>query len=199
MARRANQNTCAGIILAAGRSERLGMPKQLVPFQGTTLLDHAIQVAKDAGLDTVVVVLGAYADAIQSASKHTDTWFVIHPEWHKGMASSLVCGLKAVLEHNPDQKSVIFMVCDQPGLHKNILKRLIKRQYQSGSRIIAAAYGDGGGTPALFTSAHFDELLRLEGEKGAGKLLRQYANEVVWVPFPKGWLDIDTMDDIIHL
>lgn len=101
-------------MLAAGASSRLGKPKQLLPYKGTTLLKHAVQLAVDATLKPIVVVKGANADLLNKEIEESQATIVMNAAWEEGMASSIRIGLQKMLELEPAINSVIMMVCDQP-------------------------------------------------------------------------------------
>ena len=81
------------ILLAAGSSSRLGRAKQLIEFQGKTLIQKAIEEANKSQVDCLVVVLGANADLIQTGFEPSSTSFIINSDWQQGMSSSMQAGL----------------------------------------------------------------------------------------------------------
>ena len=87
------------------------------------------------------------------------------------------------------------MVCDQPFVSVALLNELIDACNTSGDDIIACSYSNTIGTPALFSKNYFPALLALQGDEGAKKLLKQYNGSVGVVSFPKGNIDIDTIQD----
>lgn len=187
--------TCGLILLAAGNSTRLGKPKQLLPWQNSTLLQHAIQTALAAIQQPVVVVLGASAPLLEPLLNKGAIHIVDNKEWGKGMATSIVSGLTALLAIQPSVDAVIFMVCDQPYVTKELLSAIIVTYRQTGKAIVASAYGDIMGTPALFDKQLFPQLLQLQGDAGAKKIMTQNSGQLTTVPFPKGNIDIDTIED----
>ena len=84
-----------GLVLAAGEGRRFGGPKQLAPLRGRPLLAHAVATARDAGLDRVVVVLGARADAVRAEVDLAGVEVAVCENWAEGMSASLRCGLEA--------------------------------------------------------------------------------------------------------
>lgn len=185
---------CGLIILAAGNSSRLGRPKQLLPFNGQSLLQHTISIALQVA-DPVIVVLGAKAHEIQLAVHHQPVHLVHNDNWSAGMASSIHCGLTALRSLSPTTGKVIITVCDQPYVSVELLQGLIHGQSASGQPIAACAYGDTTGIPALFHASLFPELMALTGDTGARKLIKQYADRTTTIPFPLGAIDIDTLPD----
>lgn len=183
------------ILLAAGASSRLGASKQLLPFNGQTLLQHGLQVAVDTGLQPIITVLGAKADLLKKQLDNQAATLIFNEEWEEGMASSIRCGLKQLLIVAPDIKAVILMVCDQPFITAKLLLELVEKYKQTGKPIIASSYKKSMGTPALFDKKLFTYLLALKGDTGARKLMKENPDLVDLVDFPMGAIDIDTEDD----
>jgi molybdenum cofactor cytidylyltransferase len=182
------------VILAAGASSRLGRPKQLLPWQGKTLLQHAVQTAM-AITTQPVVVTGSNADQLVAGLNHTQVHVVFNPDWEQGIASSIRCGLQALLDRTPMPDQVIFMVCDQPFVSAGLLLELINERQESQKSIVASAYGGTLGIPALFDKSLFPQLLDLQGDMGAKKLIQGFPERVSSVNFPKGEIDIDTVSE----
>jgi molybdenum cofactor cytidylyltransferase len=192
-------NNTGIIILAAGESSRLGSPKQLLVYSGATLLQHSIEVAQTSDAGIVIIVLGANADLITDALKHTTTNIVVNTAWKQGMASTIRYGLQTAVKLNPQVEAVILMVADQPFVTAELLNKLMEVNRKEQRSIVAGKYGDTFGTPVLFSKHFFRELLELNGDVGAKSLVRKYMNETAFVSFPKGDIDIDTLDDYTHL
>ncbi len=187
-------NRCGSIILAAGSSSRMGKPKQLMTYKGQCLLQHAVSVGLEA-TSPVVVVLGAHADEVMGRIGHEPAQIVHNVNWEEGMASSIRCGLTKLLEHAPSTEYAIFMTCDQPYIHAGLLQALLQEQARSGKAIVACAYDDTAGIPALFHKSLFGELMALKGDMGARRIIKQDADRMSTVPFPLGAIDIDTPED----
>ena len=187
------------IILAAGESSRLGKAKQLLPYKGVNLLQHATQVAIDAVSEPVVVVLGAAFTEISKELQHYRVTIIENPDWQQGMASSIKTGLLKIQELTPDLTGVILMVCDQPYVTPHLLRKMQVAWQNSGKGMVACAYGDTTGTPALFSKYYFEELLGLQGQEGAKKILKAYQPFIPLVAFPLGLVDIDTPEDFKSL
>ncbi|QCR24857.1 NTP transferase domain-containing protein [Pontibacter sp. SGAir0037] len=183
------------VLLAAGASTRLGEPKQQLLYQGKTLLQHAVEVALQAGCAPVVVVLGARAASILPEVEKEPVSVVQNPGWEEGMASSIRSGLTYLLRIEPETTGCIFMVCDQPYVDAALLNRLVQASAGNTNRIVASAYKDTAGTPVLFGKSFFTELLALKGQEGARKILFRHQEAVTTVAFPLGAIDIDTAED----
>ncbi|HVS90886.1 MAG TPA: nucleotidyltransferase family protein [Mucilaginibacter sp.] len=189
------KNDSAIVILAAGGSTRLGTPKQLLKYNGESLLQRAINTAKGSEAGKVILVLGASHQKIISETDIRGTDLVVNPDWQRGMSSSIVSGIKALKELAPVPSSVILMVCDQPFVTSTLLDTLIAEHRSTGNQIIACAYESVTGTPVLFHSTLYDQLLSLEGDAGAKKIIMANAEKVATVTFELGATDVDTLDE----
>ncbi len=188
------------VILAAGASQRLGEPKQLLRFAGTSLICHAVAEACATQAAHVVCVLGAFAEAIEAELRRC-AWqaerveIVRNAHWQEGMAASIREGIKALQMHDSD--AALIMLCDQPFIERGFLNRLINRWHETNAPIVASGYADAVGVPALFAKECWSELLKLQGESGAQRLIRQHPHKVV--PCQHGMVDIDTPEDKARL
>lgn len=183
------------VILAAGKSARLGRPKQLLPFGNGNLITRAVTTALNSGKGPVAVILGAFADEILPHLSELPVHTVLNPEWPSGMASSVRKGIDFFEELYPDTDGLLFMVCDQPWLDESIISKLFSLQVEMNTAAAACVYVGIPGTPALFHRSVFQALRQLEGDKGAGKLLREMSESVATLDFSEGIHDIDTEDD----
>ncbi|MBS1574944.1 MAG: nucleotidyltransferase family protein [Bacteroidetes bacterium] len=186
---------CGIILLAAGNSSRLGRPKQLLTYNGNSLLKHMLSVIKEARPDAVVVVLGAYSSALIHELNQEKIIIAHNEDWTEGIASSIRTGILSLQKNYPACDGSLLMVVDQPYITSSLLRDLLKTQRETGKPIAACKYENITGTPALFHQSLFPELLNLNGDKGAGKILRQRPDEVITINFPMGRFDIDTEDD----
>jgi molybdenum cofactor cytidylyltransferase len=172
----------------------LGFPKQLIMHEGEPLVRRIAAAAAQAGADPVVVVLGADAEMIAPAlAGVASVRLVLNRDWSKGLASSLTTGLSAVLE-DAACDAVLVTLVDQPLVDAAALKRLVAA-FGGERRIVASAYSNTIGVPAVFGREHADDLMRLTGDAGAGSWLRSRPSEVTSVPLDAAAIDIDTLSD----
>ncbi|RAJ87896.1 molybdenum cofactor cytidylyltransferase [Chitinophaga dinghuensis] len=179
------------IILAAGASQRLGQPKQLLQLEQQTLLERVIHTALNSNIGPVIVVLGANAANIQPHIAPLHINIVINEKWAEGMGSSIAAGMQFLLRTYNNVSSTFLLVCDQPFIDS----RLLHRMFATPSPIVACTYNKAIGTPVLFQQAFFPALQALQSPEGARKLLQQYKDQVKTVDFPQGGIDIDTIGD----
>ncbi len=183
------------VILAAGKSARLGSPKQLLSYNNKTLLENAVDAALETECASVFVVLGANAELVRQELKTKPVMVLENIEWEEGMASSIRCGLNYITGTILRPDSVIFMVCDQPFVNGDLLLSLLHKKNETKMPIVASDYGNKLGTPALFHRSIFEKLLELKGDTGARKILIDNVDKVATVSFPEGITDIDTKED----
>jgi molybdenum cofactor cytidylyltransferase len=183
------------VILAGGQSSRLGRPKQLLQFNGMTLLEKVAAEALDMKNIPVLIVLGAHGEEIKSGFQVQGIEWVMNEHWQEGMASSLRSGIETMQQQHPQVDGILFLVCDQPYLETGLLEALVALQQEKDLPAAASSYGGKLGTPALFHQSVFPRLLSLRGDTGARKLLESMEGEVAVMPFDKGIEDIDTLQD----
>jgi molybdenum cofactor cytidylyltransferase len=189
------QGAIAAVILAAGASTRMGMPKQLLPYRGRSLLRRATETAIAAHCSPIFVVLGAYSDRIYSEISDLPIQAIENREWQTGMGSSIRCGIQALMDTSPSVEATILLLCDQPFVSTQTIHQLESVYRSTNYPIIASAYQNTIGVPALFHSTLFSELTRLTQAEGAKKVIQRHINSVVTVEFPQGAIDVDTPDD----
>jgi len=114
-----------------------------------------------------------------------------------GMGGSISFGLKELLKQHPELSSVLFMLADQPFADVNVIVTLIEKA--TPGKIIASAYNNTLGAPILFDKRFFDDLLAMQGNEGAKKVLQKYPEAVIEIPFDAGAFDIDTPEDYDRL
>jgi molybdenum cofactor cytidylyltransferase len=161
----------AGIVLAAGRSSRLGRPKQLLPLHGEPLIRHTLRQVLKSTLDEVIVVTGHKADEVRDAVADLPVACVFNPDAAAGQSTSVRAGLAAL---SPDVEASVFVLGDQPGVDPNVIDSLIATWRASRSPVVAPRYEERIGNPVLFDRRVFPELTQLEGDAGARPVVRAY-------------------------
>ena len=189
----AREPRIAAVVLAAGASRRLGEPKQLIQVAGESLLRRSARLALEAKCAAVFVVLGFEAERLRGELDGRPVEVVVNTEWAEGMGSSLRCGVRSASESRPKVDGVLVMVCDQPLLTVEHLRRLLQahRHRQGGGRITASAYAGRAGVPAVFAAEIFPELEAVQGDRGAREVLEREQGRVETVDWPEGIVDVD--------
>jgi molybdenum cofactor cytidylyltransferase len=181
----------SGLVLAAGGSQRLGRPKQLLPYRGATLLDHVLDTARACRFDQLLCVIGGEARAVRDGVNLDGVLVVENAQFGEGCSSSIAAALPAV----DDRAGVLVLLLgDQPGVAPAAVAALLAGRGEA--PLAACAYDDGRGHPLAFGRSAFGDLAALHGDKGVWKLLDRRAADVVDVPVggtvPR---DIDTWAD----
>ena len=185
-------STTAIIILAAGSSSRLGLPKQLLQLHDKSLLRHSVEVALAAQAAEAVVILGFEADRMRHEIDDLTLRIVVNPTWQEGIASSIREGISS-LPLTID--AALLSLCDQPFVTSELLGQLIAVCSEPQNLIAAAEYNNTVGVPACFSRSLFPELLELRGDAGAKRIIELHRQRTVAVPFPQASIDIDTLED----
>ena len=186
----------AGLVLAAGESKRLGRPKQLVKYEGKTLLNQAIHTLFETGITDVYVVLGAHRTQIASSIAKADAITIYNDQWRDGMGSSLQTGVKAVSADN-QADAILVVLSDQPKVRVAHLNKLINSYDQE--HIICSRYNGINGVPTIFPRLYFTDLMSIAGDEGARKVITKYESEVVSFDCPECAVDIDTPSDLAEI
>ncbi len=193
-------SSTAIVILAAGASARLGEAKQLLLYQGKTLLRHAVETAVSVCPDQLIVVTGAVHGLLLPSLETPGIQVVQNMTWQAGMASSIVLGLKTALETDTGLSRVLIMVSDQPLISSGHLSGLLNLLNDDPCCGIAATgYAGVNGVPAAFARQEFDGLMRLNGDRGAQALFARPVSSVKVLESGGGRLDIDTAEDYRRL
>jgi molybdenum cofactor cytidylyltransferase len=193
---RAQSATIGAVLLAAGGSERLGRPKQLLRHRGSTLVRRAATAALEAGCSPVVVVTGARHEAIRAELELAAVEIVHNRDWSRGIAGSIRVGVKRVAAASPAVAAVVLLASDQPALDRGVIERLVAAFDGKPGRRVACAYAGTVGVPALFERELFDALTRLDGDRGAQPLLLAEPGLLARVPWPEGEHDVDLPGDL---
>lgn len=174
----------AAVVLAAGASRRLGRPKQALEVGSETLLARAVRMAREAGLDPVIVVVADLT--LAKLLRPAEATILLNADASEGIASSIRVGIAGAKQL--DVSGAVLMTCDQVAVTSDHLRSLCARpDFAAGS-----AYAGAIGIPAYFPVSAFENLLQLRGDRGARNLLqnaRSIATEALS-------LDVDTKEDL---
>jgi molybdenum cofactor cytidylyltransferase len=185
----------ASIILAAGRSTRMGTTKQLAEVNGMPMVRQAAMTALSAKASPVVVVTGHDAAAVSAALADLDVAIVHNPYFSDGLSTSLITGLEAVANQ---VCGALIMLGDMPLITEADISTLLDAfRKAEDTRIIVATHLGRTGNPVIWPAAYFDEIKKLKGDVGAKSLLKHYSEVVSEVEIGRGALiDIDTPQDL---
>jgi CTP:molybdopterin cytidylyltransferase MocA len=188
----------AGVLLAAGRSLRFGRDKRLLPFRGSTLIG-TVAAALAAATAPRLVVLGPGDEAIAAALAPLGYRSVTNPAPETGLGASLALAARTLAAEAAALDGLVVALADQPLADEALFAALVAAG-RAGGGWSACEYGDGArGVPARLPVAALARLATLSGDRGARDLLDEHREEVVWLPFPGGAIDVDTEADYARL
>jgi len=189
----ADRRKVAAIVLAAGRSTRMGGPnKLLAELSGKKLVRIAAEQALASKASEVIVVTGHQAELVEQALEGLNVKFARNPDFAGGLASSVKAGIAAVSEQ---ADGALICLGDMPLIHAELIDRLIEAFAPDRGNLIVVPSAEGRrGNPVLWSRRFFSELMTLDGDIGARHLLSKHGEAVAEVPVEgdSAFLDIDT-------
>jgi molybdenum cofactor cytidylyltransferase len=189
-------NSLFAMVLAAGTSTRFGTTKQLAEIDGKPMVRRAVRLAEYACEERFVLVAGNRWMDVHEACSPLKGYLVINDDFETGIATSIATGVKAISE---SADALLLILADQPLITERYLDRMIKAWSGSETSIVCSEFANTVGPPVIFPSAYFAELTRLEGDKGARRLLELHAENVIRLPFEDAAMDIDVPADLLDL
>jgi CTP:molybdopterin cytidylyltransferase MocA len=194
---RPKANKVAAIVLAAGRSKRMGAFKPLLPFGDKTVIDHCIDNLREAGIDSIVVVLGHRRGRLTRHLQNANVGFAVNPDPTSEMTASIALGIR----HLPQTaKAVIIMPADHPAIPASVVAILIS-EWRKGARLVMPTWNKRGGHPVLIDLRLRADLLRLDPRRGLKALFDGCQDQVKRVSVDSPYIarDMDTWDDYCAL
>ena len=189
----------AALILAAGGSQRMGQPKQLLQVEGQSLIRRAVAAAAAAHCAPVVVVVGSRGDDVLAELAGSGAQIVWNAGWERGIGSSIRAGIAHLTALFDQLSAVMIMLCDQPLVDASVLGRLLAAHASAGRQVTAAEFNRTLGPPVIVDSALFPALLALPDDRGAKALWMEQPEIVQRVPCPEAAIDVDTPEEFERL
>lgn len=170
----------AAAILSAGESRRMGSPKALIPYRGTTFAGHLLGVIRHPRVGFVRFVLGAGADKIRERLQLDPASTVLNSDWPKGQLSSIQAAIRSL----PPDATAGLMLCpiDHPIVSAELVAQLITEFDSTGKAIVLPTYRGRRGHPVIFRASLYEELLAASPELGARQVVWAHQADVVEVP-----------------
>jgi len=175
----AKTSLVSAILLAAGKSERMGENKLLLPFGGRTVIQRTLDSLLASRAGEVIVVLGNKAQEINASIGNRRALSVLNPNFAKGMSTSLVTGLGIV---NQQARFIIVALGDQPLITTKVYNQLIETALNSDKGIILPVCKGERGNPIIISTKYRAELLAQTGDIGGRELLKAHPGDVLEVP-----------------
>ena len=184
------------VILAAGKSLRMGFAKQIIRINNEPLLKITLDKIESISEDTYCV-LGANKDLILEEIHFNNTVVIDNINYEKGLSSSISICIEFFEKKNLNYDGVLFVLGDQPAIETEYFSSIINRFNKHKTKIIATNYDGKAGVPALFPKSFFKELKIIKGDKGAREILKNKPKSIIFESFKTSLVDIDTRKDLI--
>jgi len=190
------------IVLAAGRSSRMGRAKASLPLDGAdTFLSRIVRTFHAAGIDDVIVVVGHEADEIASVFSQSGlpARFVVNANYDRGQLSSLVAGLAAI--DRPGVTAALVTLVDVPLVSASTVRAVVDRYRSSHARVVRPTSGARHGHPLLIDRSLFNELRRADPAEGSKPVVRAHASADgdLEIADEGAFTDIDTEEEYRRL
>lgn len=193
-----SEPTIGAMILAAGRSSRMGTHKLLLPLGDQPIIAHVALAALHSTATPLVVVLGRDAEQVRAALPPGRIVTTVNAAYADGLAGSVRVGLDCLLAHEGAALAgVLILLGDQPLVTATLLGHILASACETPDAIIAASYGGARGNPVYFPRSLFDELAALSGDEGARPLLKRHPKRLRLVELgaTEAALDVDDAAD----
>jgi len=183
------------IVLAAGRSTRMGRPKALLPFGATeTFLSRIVRTFREADIDDVVIVLGYDADAIAAdlLARDVRARFAINHQFDRGQLTSIIVGLSVV--DRPGVAGALITLVDLPLVSAATVRAVVDRYRHTGAAVVRPVRDGRHGHPVLVDRALFNALRAADPAEGPKRVVRAHSSPAgdVEVADEGAFRDIDT-------
>jgi molybdenum cofactor cytidylyltransferase len=187
----------AAVVLAAGRSARMGEAKQLLRVGERTVLERTIENVRGATVEEIVLVLGFFAEEIRRELPEAlldGLKVVVNQRYELGIASSLREGLSAV---SPEVDAALIVLADQPFVRPQTMDRIIERYRYSDAEIVIPFHQGQRGNPVLLNRSVFSQAMALQGDTGFRAIFGKHASDLAKVDVDDAGilLDIDQRAD----
>jgi molybdenum cofactor cytidylyltransferase len=170
----------AAVMLAAGRSSRMGTNKLLADVHGKPMIRCSVEAILASRVAPVIVVTGHDADAVRASLDGLSVSFVYNPDYAEGLSTSLIAGIKAVPS---EADGAVICLGDMPLVNERQIDTLVSAFNPAEGRTICLPVHNGQrGNPVLWGRRYFAEIMALTGDTGAKPLIDDHAEEIVEVP-----------------
>lgn len=185
------------IILAAGSSSRMGVPKLLLKINGQSLIRKITLEALETNAKPVTVVVGAHKELIIKELEKLPVNIIVNKDWATGMAGSIKMGMVGSYLINKEFEKVLITTADCPEINAKSLESVLEKAEKSDKNIIFSSYLEVKGIPAVIKKRYFEDLLQLKGDIGLKQLSHQYKDDYDTIELPEAGLDLDTKEQYL--
>jgi len=184
----------SAIVLAAGKSERMGRPKALLPIHGRTFLENILDVISRTSIEDTIVVLGHHREEIERSLPLLSA--VFNPDYEQGMITSFQAGIRKL---SRDTSGAFLFLVDHPLVEPAAIEAMIANL--AANRIVLPTFEGRRGHPVLFSSEILEEILALPPSEGANIVVRKSPDRIIEVSVnvPGILVDVDTPEQFEKL
>jgi len=183
----------SSILLAAGKSKRMGKPKQLMPWGQSTMVEQTIDNLLGSAVNEIIVVLGHRAEEVIKIIAAKPVKLAINRDYEQGMSTSIIAGLNLV---DNQAQAVMLALGDQPLIDCQTINRLIEEFYNHNKGIAIPTYQGRRGHPVIFAMKYKEKLRELKGDIGGRQIIKDHPEDVLEVAVNCEGIcvDFDTVD-----
>jgi molybdenum cofactor cytidylyltransferase len=182
------------IILAGGESRRMGTPKMLLPFHGSTMLEKVIELVKGSGIQNIIVVLGAERERISELLKSKNVKICYNERYTEGMLSSVICGISCL---PGDAEAVLVFQGDEPLIRSSSVRKVVDAFRSAQNGLVIPVFEKRRGHPLLIAAKYMKEVPGIDPSRGLRALAEKHTGDVkeVDVDDPGILKDFDTFEE----
>lgn len=187
----------AAILLAAGRSRRMGAFKPLLPFGGSAVVDSCVANLRGASVDEIIVVVGHRADEVREHLKNANVAFALNDDPTSEMSVSIARGVEQLSTRT---NALLIALVDHPAVSVDTIRSIVDA-WLEGAQFVQPEYNGRGGHPVLIDLKYRQELLHLDPQKGLRALFDSHRDQVRRLPVDSPFVarDMDTWEDYVQL
>ncbi len=185
----------SAIILAAGKSKRMGQPKMLLPWGEASVIIHVLSVFEKAGIEEIIIVTGGAREKVEETVKDYPVRTIHNREYANGeMLSSLQCGLEAITSQT---QAVLIGLGDQPQVEERSVRSICERYRENKPSLIVPSFQMRRGHPWLVARPLWDEILEMKPPASPRDFLNKHAHEIEYMEINSESIlaDLDTPED----
>jgi molybdenum cofactor cytidylyltransferase len=187
----------AAILLAAGRSRRMGAFKPLLPFGASTVIESCIDNLRQASVDEIIVVIGHRADEVREHLQNANVAFALNDDPASEMSVSIARGVEQL---SNEANALLIALVDHPAVSSGTIKTIVDA-WVEGAQFVQPEFNGRGGHPVLIDLKYRHDLLQLDPQKGLRALFDAHRDQVRRLPVDCPFVarDMDTWEDYVQL
>jgi molybdenum cofactor cytidylyltransferase len=186
------------VVMAAGRSRRMGQAKLSLPWGETTVIGQVVETLEAGGIEEILVVAGLNLEEVEGALQGSSARVIFNPDYEMGgMLSTFQIGVQSLQE---DTEAALAVLGDQPQMQAAVVEQVLKAYQQTRAQIIAPSYSNRRGHPWLLDRSLWPDVLSLSAPATLRDFLHQYDSLIHYLEVATESVvqDIDTPEDYQH-